>query len=84
MAISELANQLVGQSKEDAYNKASFARQQQMDSLNTLLQTLHYLVIIERADSNQLMSLANLLGGRSDKLYNRYFGENSIKIMRGY
>lgn len=74
-AIAELANQLVGQSEDSAYRQAGFARQQQMDSLNTLLQALTTSGDLRNMDFNNQLALARLLGDRSDSDWNKQFAE---------
>ncbi|TCO79135.1 hypothetical protein [Marinisporobacter balticus] len=81
-AINNLANNMVGQSKEDALNEQKMSMSEQSAQLNTLLSALQQSGAIDQNNINSLMSMMNYYGAKEDSAYNK--GRNDRNDMANY
>lgn len=72
-ALATLANQLVGQSKDDAYRQADFSRTQQMDKLNTLMSALQSSQMAQQNKQQGIGNLISLMTGIDRDQFDRSF-----------
>lgn len=81
-ALAQLSNQLVGQSKQDAYTQANFMRTQQQDQLNTLLSALQLSGQQGQMRNQNIGNLIGLLTGLDDSNWQKGFQERQYQDSR--